>query len=64
MVRLQNVSVPPVWLDMPSVEVPFFANETVPVATENETLKSSGVNFAGWIESAFFIASITALVAS
>jgi len=47
-----------------SLRSPFASNCTVPVAPVKLSLKISGVNLAGSVESAFFIASITALVAS
>src|SRR6185312_9628498 len=47
-----------------SLRSPLESNCTWPVAPLKETLKSSGANLAGSVESAFFIASITALVAS
>ena len=47
-----------------SLRSPFASNATLPVAPLKLTLESSGVNLAGSVEFAFFIASATASVAS
>ena len=47
-----------------SLRSPLASNSTLPVAPVKDTLKISGANLAGSTESAFFIASMIALVAS